>query len=367
MRNTMKKLKRYYELLQMTLQNGRVLFHEYKTRKFHPQYLNELLSGKYLLFHPERIMAAELGEKNKNRIVAYIKLDKDWIPTAGFFALMHKTLCGLYYADKMGFLPVVANWDECAYEEEGKVNGTNNVFEYYFQRACGVSVSDALNSSNVVVPSEANMNIIFSTYGGEWFHLTEKYTEKMGEIYRKYVRLNSRVKTRMESDIDTLLRNKKTLAVHFRGTDHRINADGHPMSLELEDYDPYIRMAVKKFGYEQIFIATDDMTALDKIKRRFDHVICYADVTRTDGDVSVAFLENNSSGHKYQLGYEVLRDAYTIAACDGFIGGNSQVAVGARFIKASVRQKYKYCKIIEKGINRNGKDWVKIFHETIKK
>ena len=362
----MKKIKRYYELLQITLQNFRVLFYEYKARRFHPQYLNELLSGKYLLFHPEKLVAVELGKKNKNKVVAYITLNKEWIPTAGFFALLHKTLCGLYYADKMGFLPVVANWDECAYEEDEKMNGTNNVFEYYFQPA-SVSVTDALNSSNVVIPSEENMNIVFGKYGGEWFHLSEKYIEKMGEIYHKYVRLNNTVKKMMESDISTILGEKKTLAVHFRGTDYRINANGHPMSLEIEDYYPYIRMAVKKFGFNQIFIATDDITALKKIKCRFANVICYTDTTRTDGDVSVAFLEDNRKGHKYQLGYEVLRDAYTMAACDGFIGGHSQVAVGARFIKASYHQEYEYCKMIEKGINRNKKEWVDIFNETIKK
>lgn len=362
---TMSKIKRYQELFKMTLQDFFVLFREYRMRKFHPYYLNELLSGKYVLFHPNRLMTIELGEENDNQTVAYIRLDKNWIPTAGFFALLHKTLCGLYFADRMGFLPVVANWDQCAYEEDEKINGTNNVFEYFFEPACEVTVESALNSRNVIILSEQNMDTVFFEYDSEWFHLSEKYIEKMGSIYKKYIRLNKEVKECMEYDIKKVLGNKKTLGIHFRGSDYRLNTNGHPMSLEIENYYPYIKEAIEKYNYEQIFIATDDLNALKKIEKLFANLVCYRDAMRTDGDVSVAFMENNRKQHKYQLGYEVLRDTYTLAQCDAFIGGHSQVAVGARFIKASYQKEYEYCQIIEKGINRNNKEWTKIFSETI--
>ncbi len=363
----MRKITRYYELLRMTWCNYKVLFHEYKARKFHPQYLNELLSGKYVLFHPERIMITELGQKNKHKVVAYITLNKMWVPTAGFFALLHKTLCGLYFADKMGFYPVVANWDACAYEEEEKVNGTKNVFEYYFQPVSRISVSDALNSNNVVIPSEENMNMPFYRYGCEWFHVSDAYIENMGVIFRKYIRRNDRIRERMERDMHEVLGNRKSLAIHFRGTDYKINANGHPVSLELEDYYSYIVQAMKKHKFEQIFVATDDSDALKKIKKKFKNIVCYQDTVRTDGNVSVAFLDQGRKRNSYELGYEVLRDAYTLAACDGLIAGGSQVAVGARLIKASTKEKFQYCKIIEKGINRNQKDWMKIFYETVQK
>ena len=362
----MKKIKRYRELLKITKDHLKILFKEYKLRKYHPNYLNELLVGKNVLFDAKRISTVELGKENPNCIVEYIRLDKDWVPTAGFFALLHKTLCGLYLADKFGFIPVVANWNGCAYEEDGKINGTNNVFEYYFQKTSDVSVEKALNSVNVFIPSSINLDLCLSEYKSEWFHLSEKYIQKMGYIYEKYIKLNESVYKKITKDIEDILRHKKTLGIHFRGSDYRLNANGHPISLEVEDYYEYIDEAMKKNDYDQIFIATDDKNALEKIVNKYEKVIYYGDTTRTDGDVSVAFIKVKEKNHKYQLGYEVLRDAYTLARCDGFIGSHSQVGVGVRMIRASEHSIFEYCKIIEPGINRNNKDWVKIFNETIR-
>lgn len=362
----MKKVKRYKELLKLTKNYLMILFKEYRARKFHPYYLNELLVGKSVLFDPKRISVVELGKENPNCIVEYIRLDKEWVPTAGFFALLHKTLCGLYIADKFGFTPVVANWNGCAYEENKKINGTSNVFEYYFQSTSDIGVENALNSANVFIPSSSNLDLCLLEYQSEWFHLSEKYIQKMGEVYAKYIKLNEIIYKEIENDIENLLKKKKTLGIHFRGSDYRLNANGHPISLDVEDYYDYIDEAMKQKEYDQIFIATDDKNALEKLVNRYEKVVYYSDTTRTDGDVSVAFIKGNEKNHKYQLGYEVLRDAYTLARCVGFIGSHSQVGVGVRIIRASKKSIFEYCKIIEPGINRNNKDWVKIFDETIR-
>ena len=51
------------------------------------------------------------------------------------------------------------------------------------------------------------------------------------------------------------------------------------------------------------------------------------------------------------LGYEVLRDMYTLASCDGLVAGLSQVSYAARICKRSRNEKYDIEMILNKGIN----------------
>lgn len=357
---------KYLRALKVTLSCWRRIFREYRIIGFRPWYLEELLNGRYALNNPTMVTTLNLGNKNPSRTIAYILLDRGWVPTAGFFALMNRTLCALYFADKMGFTPVISNWDGCAYEEEDAVFGTKNVFEYYFKQPSDCSVKEALHSKTVVIPSNKNMDIVLNTYKSEWYHLSNEYLNEMGRIYGKYINFNERTNNSIKKDIKKTIGGKKTLAIHYRGSDYRINANGHPISLTLDDYYKEIDRALEEKKFEQIFVATDDILALKELKERYNCITFFEDVMRTDKDVSVAFLDNERKQHKYKLGYEVLRDAYALSCCDGLIAGHSQVAIGARIMKASRKEKYRYFKIIEKGVNHNNIEWMKIYDKSIK-
>ena len=101
--------------------------------------------------------------------------------------------------------------------------------------------------------------------------------------------------------------------------------------MEVEDYYEYIDEAIDKYQFfSNIYLQPMIGGRLNKFAERYKNVVFYSDVERTDGDVSVAFLENKREKHHFLLGYEVLRDAYTLASCSGFIGGQSQVSVNVR-------------------------------------
>ena len=139
------------------------------------------------------------------------------------------------------------------------------------------------------------------------------------------------------------------------------------MSLTLDDYYQEIDKALESKQFEQIFVASDDLLALEELEKKYNSVTFFEDVMRTDKDVSVAFLDNKRKHHKYNLGYEVLRDAYALSCCDGLIAGQSQVVIGARIMKASRKEKYVYQRTIEKGVNHNKVEWVEIYNNSVKK
>ena len=355
MRKLFVKIRRAIKLLKQLLIG-------YKENRFSNAYLMSLLDNSNSNYPPNQIRFNELGPENPGRTIGMIKFPEGWIPTAGFFALMHRMLCGLYFADFTGMTPVVDAWTNCAYEEEDAINGTKNVFEYYFEPLSDVSMPSALNSRCVVKILNPNMDFVLNKHGCEWFDMSEAYIEEMGRLYRKYIRFNKKTQIQLQKDTSKVLGNKKTLGVHFRGTDYVIGAAGHPVALQVEDYFEEIDKAIKECGFQKIFVATDDLNALRKFKQHYGRISYYKDVLRSEGRISVAFLERKGVTHpKYRSGYEVLRDAYTLSLCDGLISGKSQVPTNARISRASTGVPFKYCKVISRGIHRTGVDWVSEF------
>ena len=65
---------------------------------------------------------------------------------------------------------------------------------------------------------------------------------------------------------------------------------------------------------------------LDQFKAAFgDKLIYYDDVIRSTGTVMNCFIEKEKENHHYLLGLEIIRDVYTLAACNGFVCGMSYV------------------------------------------
>ena len=121
-----------------------------------------------------------------------------------------------------------------------------------------------------------------------------------------------------------------------------------------------IDKALKEYNYEQIFLATDETKAVEKFRERYGNmVVWYQDVFRGEGNTSVAFSESNRSCHKYRLAYEVIRDAFTLSMCQGFIAGVSQVSICTRIMKKSRNEQYDFLKIIDNGKNYNKRKFIK--------
>ena len=174
----------------------------------------------------------------------------------------------------------------------------------------------------------------------------------MSHIFRKYIRVKTDLRQTIDMDISELLHHKKTLAIHYRGTDFKKGWKKHPIALSPEDYYSAIDEALHLGAFEQIFLATDDNNALNTFKDRYkDKMIYYTDVYRSTDEIGVHFSQSERQYHKYKLGYEVLRDMLTLTSCDGLIAGLSQVAICTLITKNASSKKYEYIKILETGIH----------------
>lgn len=297
------------------------------------------------------VVSVEKGaEGGSNGLVYHIVMEPSG---SGFFADFNKLLAYLYFADQMALIPVVEFSAQSRYAESHPVNGTSNPYEYYFMQPGTAALGD-LNGLGSVIRSRRENVILAGSLNEQsgGYTKSEKNLDEMGRIFGKYIRFNETVGDMLRTDLDGMLGGRKTLGVHVRGTDFKWNYNGHPVVIGPEEY---VQAAGEKFGkgeYEQIFLATDDLGALRLFQKAFGSRLCfYRDATRDDGTESVMNSFSTRENHHYLLGYEVLRDMYTLSSCEGLVAGLSQVSYAARICKRSREERYTDEVILDKGIN----------------
>ena len=295
------------------------------------------------------------GQENKGKNLYYINFGN---ARNGFFIHYRWLLKYLCVADRYGFYPVI-EWDRTMpYAEEIQINGTDNPFEYYFEQPCNISMEEMKKSYNVFYAEKSHLDDHFLNYeipdgekGG--YLISDEMMKYLAPVAHKYIRLNQKMQQYMEEQLHFLADQKKTIGVHYRGSDFKSNFNKHPVAVGIEEYIQAVS-ELMKIGYERVFLATDDAKAIERFQERFGQtLVFYQDVVRTDGEVSVAFSEENREHHKYLLGREVLRDMLTLAECDALVSGMSQVSICAQITKLSYGKEYQDKKVLSKGINSN--------------
>lgn len=303
------------------------------------------------------IYVESYGDKQNDDTVFFIDMEESH---SGFFAEHNRLLAMLYFADKYDMKPVVRYHKGYCYAEKQPVNGTTNPFEYYFEQPAGIGLKELKSFKRVFRSRKENsyeVNKLCDDPNG--YTRSEEYLNEMARITAKYIRLNSIVKEKMDEEILGLLKNEinKVLAVHVRGTDFKQNFNGHPVSVGADEYLEAAVRTFEKGAYDKVFLATDDSVALEKFSKQFgDKLTFYKDVVRSNGNDTVMHSQMSRENHHYLLGYEVLRDMYTLAACDGLIAGLSQVSYAARIQKKSTGKEYSDLIILNKGINYHKKN-----------
>lgn len=272
----------------------------------------------------------------------------------GFFAEVHATLAKLAFADMFSMTPIISWGKDYLYYESQGVDGIYNAYEYFFEQPTRFANDDTKNAC-FVCHSKSSQGVWIEQNLEKGPDISLSYEKKMSDIYKKYIRFNKKTEDMLEKEIKKTLQGKKTLGVHFRGTDFKMNYDNHPIAVTIEQEFAAIDEAIRLHGFEQIFLATDEIKAVDAFREKYgDRIVWYKDVFRGDTNVSVAFSKSEREHHHYWLGYEVLRDMYTLSWCDGFIAGISQVSICARIAKRAREQEYLYLNIIDNGKSHSG-------------
>ena len=94
-------------------------------------------------------------------------------------------------------------------------------------------------------------------------------------------------------------------------------------------------------GANKVFLATDDNNILKAFIEKYqERLIYYKDVERSDGLRMSCYGEIQRKQHHYRLGKEIIKDVYTLAACDGLVCSASYVSYMARIVKMASGKSY---------------------------
>ena len=320
--------------------------------KFNPNKLNSIKRYNPDIYYLE---CEHFGDLNDDKVLYLIERDEEG---AGFTSILRIIMYALVFAEKFNMTPVITISENCNYYQPEGYNGKFNPFEYYYVQPSGISKEEALNSDRVIRFKIHHLNILKEFSWEDLYLHSESFVCYFADLYKKYFILRDEIKNKIYNDFEKMGLDERTLGIHFRGGDFSRNYNRHPKMVIIEDYYDYIDTALEHADYNKIFVATDDNNALQCLLDVYgDKIIYYEDVLRTNNDKSVIFAETERNNNQFLLGYEVLRDMYTLSFCNGIISGISMVAVFARIIKKSLDKDYEYDQYIDLGLNENPKDY----------
>ena len=191
----------------------------------------------------------------------------------GFCATLRFIVGFLMYAKQHGFAPKIRLTKEFAYYDEEKSKETDNPWEYYFlPEDEGYEEEKALN---VVNAKFFQMMKIKEYPWIDAYTLDNYYNkdlfEKTAPLINKYMEIKPEILDEASKLLSAVRNNAgKILGVHYRGTDFKNGYNDHPVYIDEKQMIEEIKKALETNKFQGVFLATDDKSALDKIKDSFD-------------------------------------------------------------------------------------------------
>lgn len=327
---------------------GLVFWNRCRLHSRKPDFRKLILEGYH---NPDYLELHHMGTEYEGCIIYDIHETGDGL---GFFAELGMTLIKLYFADVRGLKPYIQWREDYVYYEPEGIDGEKNAFLHYFNP---VSEVKSIDQACYVLHQEVwHCEQVKKQFQAVSYEVSEEYVDAMAEMLKKYISYNDKISAYLNQEYEQLLGNKKTLAVHYRGTDFNKGFNNHPIPVRVQQEIEQVRELLQKKEYEQIFLATDENSVVEQFRQEFgDRVKVYLDTYRDDGSgESVAFSSSEREHHHYLLGREVLRDQYTLTRCEGIVCGYSNITFLARIMRRAWYEKdwEDYC-LINNGIYHN--------------
>lgn len=239
---------------------------------------------------------------------------------AGFWSIVASTLAHCDIATQRGLVPVVDMENHpSVYQEQAPVNGTRNMWEYYFQQPKGRSLANIGHSpveNDGTIPSGYPRELGDETYRALW---------------RKYAKLQPHIEQKIAATVANLEVSRTTLGVHFRGQEMR-TAVGHKFPPTLGQMNSAITHVLETGDFDRILVVTEAEQYVSALKRRWGPRIVTSPTFRLWRRNSYKLRRSPRPAHRYNLGFEALQDAHLLAACGGYIRGHSGLSEAALLI-----------------------------------
>lgn len=247
-----------------------------------------------------------------------------WRSGGGFFSILSTVLCQLQIAERFGFSPVIdfENF-KTTYSEKAEINGTSNMWNYYFEPINNLPLSDIYSNGNLIFsdgnhPTGAVMSV--------------SQDKSLREIYNKYVIPNSATLHALAKAKQLVIVDDFTLGIHFRGQEMR-RTPGHPFPPTLSQVFAQVDQMFENQLFKRIFLVTEGAEYEKAFKEKYGSLIQTLPHFRRYR--KNAYSISPRMNHRFLLGQEILVDTLLLAECNSLISGSSNVSEMAILLNAN--------------------------------
>lgn len=271
---------------------------------------------KYFLdeFNEEK----EISFGNKHKDITFYIFRAHWQEHKnGLFNYFLKILPLYSYTQSKGYQLLIdmKNYYTAYTEEYGRVN----VWELYFKQPSKYNLDDAYNSSHVILSK-------FEDYKQE-IPIKPDQDEKQailefGKLYVNNFQLTYELQNRLNKEKNMLHNRGKILGVLARGTDYiGLKPKNHPIPTNISDFIHYVKDYMDKENYQTIYLATEDLSILEKFQYSFGDELIYSEQMRTTntGNRCLMDIDFKRENDRYLRGAEYIIVISMLSKCDGFI------------------------------------------------
>lgn len=289
------------------------------------------------------------GEKNKDQQILLIDYAGG---EAGLSDYIKYTYAYYWIAKQRGW--------KCVIDLSHKPNqyltgeaGNEDMWEYFFESLSDMSLSEVFESASVIRCSTNGVKMTV------WFdnpYIRMILRSVISDRIMKTVRFNRETEQEIERWMPELLKRKddnRVLGVILRGTDYREEANksrGRAIAVaKFEKVVAKCKFIMNYYGYDYLFVATEDAEYFEKMKEEFGEKCLYVDQKRvyhdynTGGYVACSKLLEIEDGKEF--GRRYLAVIQSLANCQALISNmqNGTVWIASRLNGS----KYQYIEVVQ--------------------
>lgn len=269
------------------------------------------------------------GNKNPTKFFYIIRRT----PGAGFFSNLNFVIHNLWICDQLKMIPVIdmVNY-KTIYNCRVKINGSLNVWDYYFKPVSKFSLKEVYSSQNVILCDNRtskkgfyneNSKSEFKSFNG--FNFLEKHHRK---IFKKYIHIKKNILSDANNFVKNKFKNHKVLGIHFRGSDQK-NAGYHFYPPTEKQMLNATNKLLKKFKFSKIYLCTEDDDYLKFYKKHFNKILLFSNSPRTTQKIDLFHERGNR--HRYKIGLGNLTDMLILSKTNHLLYAPSNIPEAAIF------------------------------------
>lgn len=274
--------------------------------------------------------------KNADKIFYVIR---SFSVSEGLLSEYARVLDLIYKAVNSGYIPIVdfKNY-KTQYSMEKPVNGTDNVWEYYFNQPTQYTLEEVYESRNIILGGviPRYLKKISFQDDNERYEYIKKYADVKEYIYH----LAEEKISEIEED--------RLLGVFLRGTDYvKFQPKGCPKQPEIEDVIKKTKEFLENYKIKKIFLATEDYQIYKRFVSQFGDMVVSSDSSYIMDYDEKDYIYSYFTEDRYEVGLKYLTKMLCIAKCKYLV---SSRAGGANFAVIMNHKQYEEAFIFDLGV-----------------